>query len=188
MKYIEIPKLFQSFKDGRKFENCIVCNKYLLQDGIHYIIEKAIRNYPTLLTHDIIFEYAMCFECMESLKDEISEESMNNINKYFEEKVDLKKRFEESQMYGLDYNEFISKCIVTGKSIFKLNEYVIQGHCIGNQMKLSFMPYMISETAMDEISELLSNKTLDFLNRFMDKHFGYPPEVREILSKRLVLL
>jgi len=187
-KLIDIPKLFQSYKDEKLFEHCISCNKYLLQDDTHYIIEKAIRNYPNLNSKDVIFEYAMCFDCVEKMREEISEESMNNINKYFNENVISIPIFVSTQEIVPDINKYIEKCLVTGESITTLNEYVIQAYCISDKLDLTFFPYMISEKVMNDITNLLSNKTLDFLNGFMDKHFGYPPELNDILTRRLILI
>jgi hypothetical protein len=188
MKLIDIPKLFHSYGTGEKFTNCLVCKRDLLMPDVHYSIEKAIRNYPETHTQDVIFEYAMCFECIEKLKDELSEESKKNITEYFDTHVNLNQRYEETQKYGEDFNEFISKCIVTGESIYKLNEYVLEAHCVGNKMALSFMPYMVSDSAMDEIANLLSNKTIEFLDGFMKDNFDYPPEFKDIFTRRLVLL
>lgn len=187
-KLIDIPKLFQSYKDEKLFDHCISCNKYLLQDDTHYIIEKAIRNYPNLNSKDVIFEYAMCFDCVEKMRDEISEESMTNIDNYFNEKIDISQRYETTREYGTDVDKYVENCMVSGDSISTLNEYVIQAHCISDKLALSFFPYMISEKVMDDIANLLSNKTLDFLNGFMDNHFGYPPEFNDILTRRLILI
>ncbi|MFC2129854.1 hypothetical protein ACFLSQ_00310 [Bacteroidota bacterium] len=188
MKLIEIPELFQSYESGGKFSECLVCKKNLLEENTHYLVEKAIRNYPEMNSKDVIFEYAMCFECADKLKDELSEESFKKITEYFEKNVDLNKRFQESVNFGDDYQEYISNCMVTNQSINELNEYAIEAHCIGDKMALSFMPYMISEQAMDGIADLLSNKTLNFLNGFMDDYFAYPPEFRELFTRRLILI
>ena len=77
-----IPEEFYSFNTGKPFERCIDCDKYLL-DGEPYMIEKAIRQYPGYSAKDIIFEYAMCVDCAERLKNEMSQESMASIQKFF---------------------------------------------------------------------------------------------------------
>jgi hypothetical protein len=188
MKLIEIPEIFKSYESGGNFEFCLVCKKPLLKEGTQYLIEKAIRNYPEMKTKDVIFEYAICLECAEKLQDELSEESLSRIQEYFSKKVDFEKRFNECLKFGEKTDDYISNCLISGKNHNELKEYVIQGHCIGDKMALSFMPYMISENVMDEIAELLSNKTLDFLDGFMDDYLGYPPEFREIFSRRLILI
>ena len=78
--------------------------------------------------------------------------------------------------------------MIKGTRIDELNEYVISAHCVEDKTILSFLPYMISETAMDEMTELLSKKTTDFLNGFRDKYFGLPPEFEDIFKRRLILL
>jgi hypothetical protein len=49
-------------------------------------------------------------------------------------------------------------------------------------------PYAISGTAMEEVNELISEKTRDILDDFIGQHFSGPPEVAEILKRRPVLV
>ena len=56
-----------------------------------------------------------------------------------------------------------------------------------DKMQLSFFPMMISGKVYEDLAEILSSKTIDFLNGFKDDYFGYPPELNNIFNKKFVL-
>ncbi len=189
MKIIKIPELFKKFDNKEMFSECLVCKKNLLDDNTEYIIEKAVRNYPEKNTQDIIFEYALCFDCINNLKSELSKESTERIQNYFNNNLyNLSNRINNIFDNENDYTKYIEHCIITGNKISNLDEYVLQAHCKGENLVLSVFPLAISEKVFDDISELLSNKTLDFLNGFMDDYFDYPPEFREILKHKPIFI
>ena len=64
----EIPSIFYSSETGAPIEQCLLCEREL--KDCTYLIEKAYSNYPELNTSDLIWEYAICQECTESLKSE----------------------------------------------------------------------------------------------------------------------
>lgn len=181
---IEIPGIFKTFVSEEYFQNCISCGKYLLDSGSQYVIEKAIKdNY-------IEFEYAMCLECAEKMRKKLSTESLDRIDKYFEEHVDLPgkiNRFLQDNSTSVD--DYLSTCLISGKSINNLNEYQIFAICEGKELLLSLFPYMISHSIVEEMQELLSAKTRDELDDFTSRHFDLPPEWKEsIKSKKIILL
>ncbi len=61
----KIPTEFYSYDSGQPFESCIQCGIDLLNSGITYVVEKSVKRYPDLDHFDIIYEYAMCMNCME---------------------------------------------------------------------------------------------------------------------------
>ena len=85
----EIPKEFYSFETKAPFEFCIECNKYLLDEGTEYLIEKAIKNYEGYEAQDVIFDYAICMECAEDMRNQISKESWESMMRYFQENIDM---------------------------------------------------------------------------------------------------
>ena len=185
----DIPVDFHSFADKKAFERCISCNTYLQEANTEYLIEKAVRRYPGFDTHDVIFEYAMCLSCAGRMRQELSASSLRNIENFFEQRVDLYGRRQEMLYeYGLDHEAWLDRCIVTGKPKSELEEYQIYGHCLGNRFLFSYMPYMISHEAMDEMSDLLSEKTRGEIDRFVDDNFGLPPELKQPIKDHPVLL
>ena len=57
-----IPSLFWSDITCKPFENCIKCERYLLEEGTLYLIEKAIKSYVGFDATSTVFEYAMCMD------------------------------------------------------------------------------------------------------------------------------
>lgn len=181
-KRIEIPKVFHSTMSNKPFSECIMCQKGLHNPETHYFVEKAIRKYPNGLT-DTIFEYAICMECSIKVRDTLSKESMQRIDEYFSNKFDLMSRwnnFAENENYK--FNNWVSNCIITGKSVDELEEYQIYAHCEGQYMLFSLMPYIISSEVIEEVHGLLSAHTKEELDNFMDKYLGPDPEVKKLLK------
>ena len=82
----------------------------------------------------------------------------------------------------------MDECLIKGLPKSELTEFQIYAHCQGDKLNLMQMPYMVSSVALDEISQLLSEKTLDQFNGFMNEHLGPPPELAEPLPNRRVIL
>lgn len=185
---MEIPREFHSFSGGGLFEHCIECDKFLLQEGTEYFIEKAIKKYPGYEATDVIFEYAICLNCAEKMRRQMSKESMQNIENFFAQNVDFHGRMELMQANPHNPEAWMARCMVNGNHKKDLDEYQIYAHCNGRHMELTHMPYLISGEVMDEISHLLSEQTLDELDRFINNHFGPPPELMEPIPKRRFVL
>ncbi|MCF6242621.1 MAG: hypothetical protein L3J74_14905 [Bacteroidales bacterium] len=168
---IEVPKVFFSEKTNRPFNKCSMCGNLLNEFELHFV-EKAFGKSINSKEHELIFEYALCSECLESTREELSEESKNNIEMYFKLYVDVAERNKKLLSKNhIDLNSWIGKCIITGKPVSEEKEYVIGGAILGNRLILNVMPYAVSEKAMFEIQELLSKKTKDFLDGFQKKFF-----------------
>lgn len=184
-----IPRIFYPFEEESPFRHCVSCHQDLLENDVEYVIEKAIRQYPEFGTKDTIFEYAMCINCAEQMKKNLSDESLKSIQAYMMKKSNL---LEQSQKLQASQNwnceDWISHCIFTGQSIEEQGEYQIFAHCKGDQLLFSAMPYMVSSQAMEEMAKLLSTKTQDELNRFIDNNFGLPPELKKLFKENPVIL
>ena len=170
--YIDIPIEFYSFDSKSKFKNCIECDKELLEDGADYFIEKAVKKYEGFSAHDVIFEYAICLTCAERMRQAMSKESMKNLQNYFIQNVNVSKRIELMNSGSNESNDYLAECMITGKNREGMNEYQIFAQCRGDKMVIGQMPYLISGEALEEVSSLLSNETLDELDDFSKRHFG----------------
>ena len=179
-QYIDLPSEFYSDASGTPFQRCLGCDLYLLEEGTRYFIEKARRRYPAFAFEDTVFEYAMCIECLEKLHSVMSEESLQRVQAYFAQSVNLESR--SIALLNQDppsLEPWISSCIVKGTSIKDMTEYQIFGLFEGNRLVFNLLPYAIGGEAIDEVGELLSNKTLGEIDGFMDEYFGLPPELRK---------
>ena len=179
-----IPKDFYSFETNAPFTTCIECKKNLLDGGI-YLIEKAFRNHPEYGVQDTIFDYALCMDCADDLRNELSEESMAALMSFFKERIDFSKRMERLNMSA---KENITTCMITGKHVDECEEYQIYAFCKGNNISNEMHPYMICGEVMDEIIPILSKKTTDDLNGFFNKHFSPDPSLMEPIGPKLIVV
>lgn len=186
-RFIPIPDILYADQGTGPMQYCVMCNKDLLHAKEPYIIEKAFRFYPEFQLRNTIFEYIMCMGCAKKMHDSMSEESIRNIRNYFS-KIDLQDR--SAKLWSADKNNFeawTSQCLVKGTEKKNLNEYQICAQCIGDQLVFDLLPYMLSFEASEEVSSLLSAKTLGEYNRFIDDYFGLPPEFKKALKEKPVL-
>lgn len=185
--YTRIPKVLHSSDTKKMFERCLVCDCYLLEAGTPYMIEKAIRQYAEMKVNEVIFEYAMCMTCATQMNGSLSEESRERINNYFTSNADLAARsLKLLQNRSRRIQPWINRCVIKDTPISKSQEYQIVAQCDGKHLLFSVMPFAISFEAMDEISNLLSEKSLGEIDDFMGRFFTGPPEVAEILKRRLI--
>ncbi len=187
-EYVEIPALFRSDATGEPFDHCLVCNRYLLGDNTQYLVEKAFRSYKGFEARDTIFEYALCMPCREQMSEMLSAESKSRIEAYFEEHVDFVARRTQLLSSGQrDVESWLETCLITCHPASELEEFQVFCECAGEHMLFTYLPYMVGGPAMDEIANLLSDKTIDELNGFSDEFLGLPPELEDIFTRRVVL-
>ena len=178
---IEIPPVFYESISGKPFEKCQVCEKSLLSPNTNYIIEKAYRKNPVNNKVEPLFELSICLDCAKDLFNRFSDESKEKINQFFTENNRmlgiLTNRPEEDRV-----ENYISKCSVLGTPVHELDEYQIYGQFRGNHLMLDMPPYMISSPVMDDVQDLLSEKTLEELDDFTGDYLTGPPEFREFFK------
>lgn len=181
-KSVPIPKEFYNSETQQPFKNCLMCSQSLIQR--QYVVEKAIKNYPTLGTSEVIFEYAMCLSCASKMHMELSEESRERIEAYMASHLKNKTKNQEKK----DITASLSQCMVKETDLSQSSEYSIYALCNGSEMVVSELPYALSGEVQDEIMQLLSAKSLDIMDDFIGNHFTGPPEVMEILKRRPVFI
>lgn len=189
-EFIEIPSLFYSTDTEKPFSNCVSCDRYLLQSYTPYVIEKAVKQYPQYKTTDILFEYAMCMDCYQSIHETMSVSSKEKIEQYFTENVDLTERRNTLlEKKELSVEHWTSNCIIKGTPIKELNEYQIACQCDGEYLLFTNMPFIIGNNALDEMMQLLSNQTIGEIRGFYDKFFSPDPDLKKLFDEpKFVLL
>ncbi|MCB0494844.1 MAG: hypothetical protein KDC79_01795 [Cyclobacteriaceae bacterium] len=178
---IDIPPVYLPYESQEPFKECLVCGCDLTSGNKDYFVEKAIKNHVEYGVKDVVFEYAMCTDCAETMQKSMSQESQQNMQNYFLEHQGFMTKIQKYQMgEGESVDEILSKCSISNESTERMEEYMIFGHFRGDKMVASTMPYIIGGAAMDEISELLSNQTLGEMNDFMGQYFGGPTELKDL--------
>lgn len=181
-----VPELFCKSDTKKPFETCLMCQCALANTT--YLVEKAIRNYHPLKTQEVLFEYAMCLTCAGKMRMELSEESRTKIEAYLLEKTNVEARKKHLAHPDRKLENWISSCIIKDSPVDQSAEFSIYALCNGNEIVYGDLPYAISGEAQDEMTELLSAKTLEIMDDFIGNHFSGPPEVKEILKRRPVLI
>ncbi|MCB0807198.1 MAG: hypothetical protein KDC05_15480 [Bacteroidales bacterium] len=182
-RFIKIPSMFYSDLTNEPFKTCIHCNKDLLRPGTLYMIEKAFVQTQPHRTRSTILEYAMCYDCWQKTQKTLSKESLQRINAYFAEHVDLGKRYETFQ-HETDFNAWVQHCLVTGEDVDEMQEFQVACQCDGEYMALHHFPYLLSGSVADELMELLSAQTLDELDDFKRRLTTPSPDLEELFGKK----
>ncbi len=178
----DIPPDFYSFESNQPFEYCIECGENLVATQAPYFVEKAYRKYPDFKAHDVVYEFAMCFSCANKMRQTLSAESVVALQNFIENNTNKSTARTTSEHSGLE------ECLITRQPIQDQEEYVIYGVFQGDQMMVADFPYAIGMDAMNQLSELLSNATLDIMDDFMGKYFTGPPEINELITPRRPVL
>ena len=172
---IPIPRIFYSFFHEAPFPECTACGKALLEDGVEYFIEKAYQN------GEVIFEYAMCDECKSGMEEELSLESMMNLANYFMEHGDLiERRTHFMERFDNSVKEWLDECIFTSNKRSESETYQICAECEGRNLIVSFMPFMVSYEAIEEVQGLLSKQTKESFDKFTKEVLNPPVDLKNI--------
>lgn len=164
----EIPEELYSFNTGKPFDKCSDCERDLLRPGELYVIEKAFRQYEGYTAKDVVFECAICLHCAERIKNELSEESMANMMRFYEEMMTGSQQLPEG--------DTLSHCVVTGRKKEDLASYQVNALCEGGRLSLFQPPYLVSAAVLDDMNDILSESTRDFLDDYSQKFVGPTPE------------
>lgn len=168
-EFIPIPKEFHSFLTDEPFENCSVCDRYLLDDGVVYFIEKAIDK------SEIAFEYAMCLPCQMGLETELSEGSIKMIRHYLDEHIEPTRKSRLIEEFGLDHHPWIAGCVICDASWNAAAWKQLVGICDGPDLLFTeWAPLVICGNEAENLYKLLSKKTRDRLDDFVDEVLGNP--------------
>lgn len=179
----DIPDVFCSSESGKPISNCLVCDRYLLEN-VNYVIEKSITSYPGVDAEDSVYEIAVCSECLQSLMSEYSEESERTLNAYFLEKMDFSHQYKLLEHELFDADSWISRCIINKTNRSESTHYQICAHAIGDKIIFDRSPFMISGAAIDEMTDLLSTETIGFFNDFRDQYLTPPEDLSPLFKDR----
>ncbi len=187
--FIDIPKDFYSDGAGKPFENCLICGKDLLTGETSYVVEKAMKNYDKYDFSSTVYEFAICTDCHMEQQNKMSKESLANMQAYYQSKVlDAGKQTVAIDLQNFDLKTWLSKCFFTDKPITEMKEYQIVAQFKGKKMLMNMPPMVIGEDIINDMADLLSDKTIDEMNGFKEQFLGPPPEFEEFIYGRKLIL
>ncbi len=179
---LPIPSVFLSTDTGGPLERCIQCDYKVFDGDRYYMIEKVFKKYAELRKTEVLFEYAICSDCYEKMKDGMSQESMQNLSAYMMQNTDFAKLQERIEEKPEDPEHWLSHCLIKGTPKDEMNEYQLGACFRGDRLVTNFMPpFVVGDLAMEEMNALLSKETKDEMDDFMGSNFGIPPELRKDL-------
>lgn len=180
MYFLPVPKLFYSEYLEQPFEDCINCGCSLGTAAV-YVIQKRF------VIGEAVFEMAICDNCRQQLTETYSEETKAALNErmmqYFGR---MAAEVLEQQPSSRPAEDLLDRCMnfclicsatrenckkYSLAGLFRRQEIVVQCSAIGQS------PVMICDRCEEELSELISQKTRDAWQRFMDEHFDGPPGI-----------
>ena len=104
------------------------------------------------------------------MQGQMSEESKMNLQSYYS--TTISKKSQEPILINIndfDLNDWLSKCFFKGSPVKEMKEYQVVAQFDGPKMILNMPPLVIGQEALNEMSALLSEKTIDEMNGFRDK-------------------
>lgn len=185
---VEIPSIFYSYDDEAPFETCMCCGVKLKQSGGPYMVEKGFRNQGDGSEPSILFELAICMACARDMHQALSKESVGKIHQFLQNEVRLPEHMLlQKSTFDLNQNQWMQQCVASGKPIEQMTEYQAIGMFWGEHMLLDGGPYMIGGDAMEYVQSLMSAKTKDEMDGFIDDLTGPSPELKALLHEKVVL-
>ena len=158
-----IPPILHSFELEGPFTHCTVCGKDLKASKSSYLIEKIISQ------GEVIAEYAICRDCMQPMREEVSEESKTKIQAFYKEN---RKVWQD-----------LSRCNFSLQPIDELVSYKIVADCIGDRIFSLNHPTTISGVWHAKLSECVSELTRKNMEGYREKIFPDPPQVAKELKE-----
>jgi hypothetical protein len=178
-----IPELFQSYDTNEPFAHCSMCERKLLLED-RYAVEKVVKQNKVLNKSEIVYEYAICWDCVNEMSDDISEESKASILNLYESynnnvamKLDYLHRTEK---YNIE--SWTERCTFTGKEIRLCNEFSVSGIIDRGGLLYEHSPMVVSDEFMEEMQGVLSKETKDSLNGLRDKILDGSPSLEDIIN------
>ncbi|MEM6911456.1 MAG: hypothetical protein AAF555_07705 [Verrucomicrobiota bacterium] len=171
-RFAPLPPIFWSFEQDAPFSTCSDCGCSLLEGNAPYLVEKAFRRVEDA-PDEVVFEYALCMECCQRHREAYSEESLERLEGYFHQHVDLEAR-SQSLLRQDDptVEPWLARCLFKDTPRERSQEYQICGLCVEGDLLFQGLPFCLSGEALDEIIELLSPETLGYLGDLGEKLFG----------------
>ena len=168
---IALPPRFHSEETGEPFESCIECSLPLGATGDGYIIQKCTNGRET------IFEFALCMTCGESLHESYSEKSRRAIEGFFQDHIDIEKRYDDTWLLDLPElaDHFLQHCLTCGDAPKPGDPVTHAAVCEGSEMLVGHSPICLCSKCEAALNELVSKETRDEWDKFIGRNFDLPP-------------
>lgn len=171
-----IPPIFHSVELDAPFESCCRCHQKLNEISTPYMINKQFDR------GECVLEFALCQPCHISVTNEMSEESKETTQKFFDERTDMAARSEELETAEAD--EWIRCCVACGKTPSSKEPFSLGGMVLNGLFVFDPYPLMVCGNCQTEVENRLSEQTRKRWDRFIADHFDGPPADAETPPQR----
>ena len=193
--FAPVPEAFWSEYSGKPFVKCIDCEVPLAESNVYIVQKKFVAG-------EAVFEMAMCERCRNFMTQEYSEETRQNIVEHmgqqFRKKTEqaleesgdpqiIEVRQIENEGEGQAIlRECMDYCLICGTEREKCHRYSLAGLCRDSEIvaqvtPIGRTPLMICDECEQGMADLISKKTRDAWDRFVDEHFDGPPGIESDL-------
>lgn len=168
------------------FTHCRICDRDLTAPDAEYLVEKMVRNDSQEWGPQELFAFAICLPCAQNIQGRMSEDSRRALEEFSEKHL---KRLARTPGWSPQQSLEEHSCFFSGKPLGEEEAYQVTGLFRGKELQSHRPVMLVGSTVIEEMQENLSQATRDEMDRFTGDNFGWPPEVREALQgKRLLLI
>lgn len=173
---MDIPPIFYNTVKDLPFSNCSKCDRFLLDGSMEYLVEKIC------IPNDVLYEFAICQYCIEQLHQEISKESMQNMQAF--QNKQMNKGFQIIDDY-LNLNiERIKKVLTNKQPNISYESCNIIAYFKGNAISPTMPAVCVSTQILENMQDKISKKTRDNFDDFTDFLGGVPPDLEDLFKVR----
>lgn len=144
-------------KDGSFFDTCDFCGRPLGPDDI-FVIAKAFDKGA------LAMEAVQCLACQEKTEGYISEQSAENLQLYAGRRF---RAFMENNVSDSGKLPYPEQCLFTGEELESRDSFELYSMHMPYQSESIF--FLVGPTAVEQMSELLSEETRRFWESYMDQ-------------------
>lgn len=178
--FLPIPELFWSAFDEAPFTRCIACDCQVA-DSPMYVIQKRF------VAGEAVFEMAVCEQCRQSLTQSYSLETRQRLN----EKLTV--CFQSNPLLQVEAGQeppggeqllrrCMDFCLICGCARMACRGYSLAGLFRTEQIvvqcsRLGQSPVMVCDSCERSLEGMISAKTRESWDRFVEEHFDGPPGI-----------
>ncbi|MFG0334557.1 MAG: hypothetical protein ACF8TS_14470 [Maioricimonas sp. JB049] len=187
-----VPPAFYSEYSGRPFERCLDCDTELA--SVNHIVQKFI------VGDEAVFEMAVCMKCVDTLRQDFSQESRQAVERSVREALQERRAREAAMPPPDDLPDDaesdaapggpqrgagnIRECLICGVPRMECHRYHIASMFIvydwiaaeTTEAQVA-LPMMVCDSCNSRISGQISQQTRDAWDRYVDEHFDGPPGI-----------
>ena len=177
-----IPSFFNNYDTGAPFQRCTFCDSKL-EASDKYAVEKMINQNITLQSREIVYEYALCWECATSMGSEISDDSREAIqllyNEHSENLIRKLDYLHSTDKYTLE--SWMERCSLTNKEIRLCGEFSVSAIIEHGNLVYEQAPMIVSDEFMMKLQNVLSQETKEGFEGLRNKIMDGSPSVEDLV-------